>query len=87
MSLTPAEYIEFNLGSWVISDPEFKDKYECVSTTVKTSDHLDGFMSTIFLCELVLIAKDDGGWVQSHESLIGLLNCKFFFTANEPFDL
>lgn len=60
MVLSPKEYIEQNVGSWLIADAEYQGKYEVVSTTAKTSDHLDGFMSTIFLCDVVLKSTDNG---------------------------
>lgn len=59
MVLSPKEYIERNIGSWVLADPEFNGKYSVLSTTAKTSDHLDGFMSTIFMCDVFLQAKED----------------------------
>lgn len=57
MVLSPKEYIEKEIGSWVLADSEFHGKYEVLSTSAETSDHLDGFMATIFMCEVVLKSK------------------------------
>lgn len=65
MVLTPKEYIAQNVGSWLLSDPEYQGKFDVISSAVKTSDHLDGFMSTIFLCDVVLQAKTDEQWVNN----------------------
>lgn len=54
MSVSPKEYIEANVGSWILADPAFSGNYEVLSITIKTSDHLDGFMSTIYMCDVVL---------------------------------
>lgn len=59
MVLSPKEYIEQNSGSWVLADPEFNGRYTILSSSTKTSDHLDGFMSTIFMCEVVLEKIDN----------------------------
>lgn len=53
------EYIEQNLGHWILTDPEFTDKYDVVSCSAKASDHLDGFMAKILMCDLVLKKKAD----------------------------
>lgn len=60
MVLPSKDYIEQQLGDWVLSDIEFKEKYNVVSTTAKTSDHLDGFMATIFICDVVLESMSTG---------------------------
>lgn len=60
MVLSPKAYIEQSLGTWLLSDPEFNNKYEVVSTAANTSEHLDGFMATIFMCDVVLQSRENG---------------------------
>lgn len=57
--LSLKKYIESNLEGWLLNDGYYQEAYNVVSTSVKTSDHLDGFMSTIFLCDVVLQAKEN----------------------------
>lgn len=59
MVQSPKEYIEANIGSWVLSDPEFNDQYNVLSTTAKASEHLDGFMAAIYMCDVVLQGRTD----------------------------
>lgn len=60
MVITMKDYIEKNIGSWLLESSEFSDGYKVVSATAKTSDHLDGFMSTIFMCDISLEAQESG---------------------------
>lgn len=57
--LSLKKYIESNLEGWLLNDGYYQEAFNVVSTSVKTSDHLDGFMSTIFLCDVVLQAKEN----------------------------
>lgn len=57
--LSLKKYIESNLETWLLNDGYYQEAFNVVSTSVKTSDHLDGFMSTIFLCDVVLQAKEN----------------------------
>lgn len=59
MVVAVMEYIEQNLGHWILTDPEFTDRYDVVSCSAKASDHLDGFMAKILMCDLVLKKKAD----------------------------
>lgn len=59
MVVSQLEYIELHLCSWILSDPEFKGKYEPISVVVKQSEHLDGFMCQIYECEVMLQCKAD----------------------------
>lgn len=54
MVLSPKEYLEQNLGNWLLADEEFNGHYEVISCSANTSDQLDGFMSTIYMCDVVL---------------------------------
>lgn len=54
------EYIEQNLGIWILKDPEFSEFDDVVSCSAKASDHLDGFMAMILMCDLVLKKSVDG---------------------------
>ena len=52
--MSSKEFVVKNLGSWVLEDPEFSDGYEVVSCEANASDHTDGFMSTIYMCDVVM---------------------------------
>lgn len=54
MFLSATEYVELNLGKWIVQHSEFSGLYEVISSSVKESDGLNGFMARILLCEVVL---------------------------------